>query len=150
MKRIIAFLLLLSMFALAMADVSIKRLPAPTESLWAFLAGLPASIEAQILYALLLSGSVGMMAHYFTRWAKGEIQGSLLTYLFDSYARRTAMAVTILVGMSITAITSGVFESDSGTFVGWLNVLWFGVTNGYASDSIANKGMSSTQPVKES
>lgn len=126
------------------SDVRISHLPAPTESLWEFLSSLPATVEAQILYALLLSGVVGMMAHYFTRWAKSEIQGSLITYMFGTCVRSTALAFTVMVGSGITAITSGVFVSETGAFVGWLNVMWFGITNGYAADSIANRS-----PTKE-
>ena len=121
------------------SDVKIAHLPPPTESLWQFLSALPSTAEAQILYALLMSGVVGMMAHYFTRWAKGEIQGSLFTYLFGTCVRSTALAFSVIVGAAITAITSGVFITESGTFVGWLNVMWFGITNGFASDSIANR-----------
>ena len=129
-------------------DVRISHLPAPSESLWDFLAALPSTAEAQILYALLISGVVGMMAHYFTRWAKGEIQGSLFAYMFGTCVRSTALAFTVMFGSALTAITSGVFIGESGAFVGWLNVMWFGITNGYASDSIANKGPS--QPPQES
>lgn len=143
MKRSLLFIasvgLLLSLVASA-TEVQITQLPAPSISLWKFLAALPASMEAQIFYGLMLSGTIGMAAHYFTRWAKGEIGGSLITYLFDSYARRTALAASILIGMSVTAISSNVFVTESGTFVGWLNVIWFGLSNGFASDSIANKG----------
>lgn len=129
------------------AQTRAAHLPPASDSLWKFLAALPNTMEAQVFYGLLLSGTIGMAAHYFTRWAKGEIQGSLFAYLFDSYARRTSLALTVIVGMAITAITSNVFVTESGEFVGWLNVLWFGITNGYASDSIANKGQPS--PTKE-
>lgn len=124
---------------MAPTDVKIAQLPAPSESLWHFLSALPATAEAQILYALLLSGVVGMMSHYFTRWAKGEIAGSLFAYLFASSVRHTALAFIVMMSSAITAITSGVFTTESGAFVGWLNVMWFGITNGYAADSIANK-----------
>ncbi len=124
-----------------MNGVPIKQLKADhTESLWQFLAQLPGSMEAQILYALLLAGIVGMGAHYLMRWLNGEITGSLARYLFLDYPRRTLLAFAGVVGIALTAITSGVFETESGEFVGWLNVLWIGLTNGYASDSVANKG----------
>lgn len=127
-------------------EVKIAQLPAPSESLWHFLSALPSTAEAQILYALLLSGVVGMMSHYFTRWAKGEIAGSLFTYLFASSARHTALAFIVMMSSAVTAITSGVFSTESGAFVGWLNVMWFGITNGYAADSIANKSEPKPNP----
>jgi len=124
-----------------MSGVPIKQLKAEhTESLWQFLSQLPGSMEAQILYGLLLAGVVGMMAHYLMRWLNGEISGSLVRYLFTDYPRRTLLAFAGIIGVALTAITSGVFETDSGEFVGWLNVLWVGLTNGYAADSVANKG----------
>lgn len=109
-------------------------------TLWDYLRQLPMSMEAQVLYALLLSGAVGMAAHYAIRWARGEVTGGLASYLFIDYAKRTVLALLLLVSMAAAAIASNVFVTDTGVFVGWLNVLWFGVTNGYASDSMANKG----------
>ncbi len=109
-------------------------------NLWDYLAKLPMSMEAQVLYALLFSGAAGMAAHYAVRWARGEVTGGLATYLFVDYAKRTVLALLLLTGMATAAIASNIFTTDTGAFVGWLNVLWFGVTNGYASDSMANKG----------
>lgn len=113
---------------------------ADQQTLWDFLAKLPTSMEAQILYGLLLSGGVGMMAHYAVRWARGEIVGSLANYLFTDYLKSTILAVMLLTSMATAAIISNVFVTETGAFVGWVNVLWFGITNGYASDSMANKG----------
>ena len=63
------------------------------ESLWSFLWALPSSFEAMTLYALVLGAVVGMCAHYITRWATGDIAGSLLNYLFLQNPRATVLAV---------------------------------------------------------
>lgn len=110
------------------------------DSLWQFLSSLPSSMEAQILYGLMLAGIVGMSAHYFMKWLQGDITGDLFRYLFLDYPKRTALAYAGVVGAALAAISSNVFSNDQGQFVGWLNVLWIGLTNGYAADSIANKG----------
>ena len=119
---------------------TIQQLKGTQETLWHFLAALPASMEAQVFYGLLLTGAVGMIAHYMMRWLTDEIQGSLAKYLFIDYPKRTALAYAGIIGVALTSIASGVFVNDQGAFVGWLNVCWFGLTNGYAADSVANKG----------
>src|SRR5258708_5911573 len=112
------------------------------ETLWQLLAALPGSMEAQILYGLLIAGAVGMIGHYLIRWLNGDIAGSLVKYLFIDYPRRTLLAYSGVAGAALGAIASNVFETDTHEFVGWLNVLWIGLTNGYAADSLANKGKS--------
>ena len=118
----------------------IKSIPAVQESFWQFLAHLPASMEAQVLYALLIAGVIGMVAHYAMKWLSGEIEGSLLDYLFITYPRRTGLAFAAVLGAALAAVTSGIFLNDQNAFVGWMNVIWIGLTNGYACDSIANRG----------
>lgn len=109
-------------------------------SLWEFLLQLPGSMEAQVLYALLLFGLIGMSGHYTMRWLQGDIRGSLINYMFNQYPRRTILAVSGILGTSLTGITAGAFVNEAGMFVGWLNVLWVGLTTGYAADSVANRG----------
>jgi uncharacterized membrane protein len=109
-------------------------------SLWDYLAALPASFEAQLFYALLLAGTLGMMANYVVKWLRDELQGSLFTYLFRTHVKGTLLSLTGSISLAITSIGTGIFTTDAGIFVGWSTVLWFGVTNGFAVDSIANKG----------
>lgn len=97
-------------------------------------------MESQLLIGLTLAGTVGMLANYLTKWAKNEIDGSLWCYLFHENKRRTALSFFTYVGLSITSIAAHIFTTDGGTFVGWSTVLWFGVTQGFAVDAIANKG----------
>ena len=112
----------------------------PSESLWHFLAQMPASQEAQILYGFILAGIVGMIAHYIVRWAYGQIEGSLWKYLFVDSPRRTLLAFIGLAGLALTAVSTGIFTTPEGLFTGWSNVLWTGLTTGFGSDSVANKG----------
>lgn len=107
---------------------------------WTFLLQLPATMEAQLLYALVLSGIVGMFVNYAQRWARKEIDGGLLAYLFEAHLRGTLLSFFGAMSAGIAAITANVFVTDGGTFVGWGTVLWMGVTNGFAADAIANRG----------
>lgn len=110
------------------------------ESLWHFLTQLPQSMEAQLLYGLVIAGIVGMIANYTVKWARGDIAGSLFAYLFLQNVRATLLSFFGFVSLAITSIAAGIFTGENGGFVGWANVLWFGLTNGFAVDAIANKG----------
>jgi len=118
----------------------IAELKGPGESLWTFLQRLPASFEAQIFYAISLFGLVGLMANYTVRWMKSEIAGSLFAYLFNDNIRGTLFSYATTIGVGIGAITAGVFETSSGEFVGWFNVMWVSLTNGYMWDAALNQG----------
>lgn len=118
----------------------LKSAVPPTESLWHFLAQLPGTMEAQILYALLIGGFVGMGAHYFVKWAQGDIEGSLRRYLFVDNPRRSWFAVCALITELVTEVSLGMFTSPDGAFLGWSAVLLQGLKSGYLIDSIANKG----------
>lgn len=124
----------------------IQDIRATQNSFWDFLAALPGSMEGQIFMAMLIMGAIGMMAHYAMRWLQGQITGGLFNYMFISYPKRTGLAYAGIIGAALTAIASNVFVTDSGEFVGWLNVIWFGLTNGYAADSVANKGAEVKDP----
>lgn len=110
------------------------------ESFLTFLSRLPASFEAQIFYAVALFGLVGMMANYSVKWMRGEIAGSLISYLFLHNIRATLLSYATTIGVGIGAITAGVFETGSGEFVGWFNVMWVSLTNGYMWDAALNAG----------
>ena len=111
-----------------------------TESLWHFISQLPQSFEAQLLYGLVIAGIAGMIANYVVKWARGDIEGGLFAYLFLSHAKGTLLSFFGFVSLAITSIGAGIFSGEGGVFVGWANVLWFGLTNGFAVDAIANKG----------
>lgn len=107
-------------------------------SLYDWLRALPGSFEAQLFIGLMLAGTLGMIAHYSLKWARGEIRGNLLCYLWTS-KRTTALSLFTYIGVAIGAISSGAFVSDYGAFVGWKLVMWMGITNGFTIDAIANK-----------
>lgn len=115
------------------------------ESLWAFLMRLPSSFEAQIFYGVVLFGIVGLFANYATKWLRGEIAGSLIKYLFLDNVRGTLLSLSAAIGVGIGGITAGVFETASGEFVGWFNVMWIGLTNGFMWDAALNGSQSSAK-----
>jgi len=109
------------------------------ETLWHFLEQLPASFEAQILLGLLLAGFAGALVSWLAKWSAGEA-GNLLDYCFRNSTKRTVAAALSFLGIILTAITSDMFTSSSGEFVGWMNVLFNGFAVGFGSDSAINKG----------
>lgn len=112
-----------------------------TESLWQFLTQLPGTMEAQLFYALILAGTLGMMASYLMKWAKNEIAGYLWEYLFGANLRSTMLSLFTYIGCAMTAIYAGAFHvGDAQTFVGWGHVAWLGLLNGFGIDAIVNKG----------
>lgn len=111
------------------------------ESLWHFLSALPSTMEAQIFYALMLSGSLGMMASYLMKWSQGQISGNLFGYLFGSNLRATCLSFFTYTGACMTAIYAGAFHvTEAAVFVGWGHVVWLGALNGFGIDAIVNKG----------
>lgn len=122
------------------ASATIAQAKLQQQTLWQFLCALPQTMEAQIFYALILSGVLGIMAHYVHKWMKDEIQGSLWSYLFVQYPKRTAMSFGAYLAWIMSLIGTGVFVTASGEFVGYGIVLILGFTNGYGVDSLANKG----------
>lgn len=119
---------------------TIAELKTEPETLWHFINQLPVSFEAQLLYGLVIAGLAGMVANYAVKWARNEIEGNLWEYLFTQNVRATLLSFFGFVSLAITSIGTGIFTSDGGVFVGWANVFWFGLTNGFAVDAVANKG----------
>lgn len=107
-------------------------------SLWDYLHAIPNSFEAQLFVGLMIAGSVGMVAHYLLKWARGEIKGHLICYLWHN-KRSTALSFFGYVGIAVGAIASNAFVTDYGVFVGWRMVMWMGITNGFTIDAIVNK-----------
>lgn len=109
-------------------------------SLWVYLAQFYKTQEAQIFYALMLSGTLGVFAHYFHKWFSDEITGNLFDYLFRQYPKRTLASFMTYIAWVIGLVGTGVFETANGDPVGWGVILIMGLTNGYSVDSLANKG----------
>lgn len=115
------------------------KLEAP-ESLWHFLAALPGTMEAQIWYALLLGGVLGMIGHYVRGRSTGNIAGNPVDYfLRDNLWRSIGAAVAVATEL-FAEIGAGLFTTSAGAFVGWGIVLLSGLKTGYLGDSIVNKG----------
>src|SRR3990167_3231857 len=63
------------------------------EGLWQFLSAFWGSFEMQILIGLVLAGIVGQAASYIVKWARKEIEGNLLDYLFLSNLQATVLKI---------------------------------------------------------
>lgn len=111
-----------------------------SESLWHFLLALPTTMEAQLMYALLIGGAVGMLGHYIRGRSSGDIAGSILDYFFRDNVWRSIGAMASVASELFVEVGSGLFTTAEGTFVGWGLVLLSGLKTGYLGDSLVNKG----------
>jgi hypothetical protein len=107
-----------------------------TEPLGGFLLRLPASAEAQILYAWALAVWCGMAFTWFGKWKVGQADAR---YFIENFRWTMGSLVTSL-GAGVGGIVSGAFETSSGEFVGWWSVLYHGGIAGAAIDWAMNKG----------
>jgi hypothetical protein len=126
------------MNAQKIADLKVEH----TQSLSDFLMALPASMEAQIFYAIVLAGVLGVFFNYAVKWMKKEIAGSLTAYLFHDNVRATLLSVCSTVGAGVVGITSGMFETPDGSFIGWFRTLVLAFGNGFFWDAVVNRGAS--------
>ncbi|HZR35501.1 MAG TPA: hypothetical protein VFA75_09010 [Nevskia sp.] len=90
-----------------------------------------------LMHILIFAGVAiaGMLAHYVKSWAKGEISGNLVDYLFRDNPRSTVLSLGgVLTAVATTAAT--------GTLDGMSlqQLLLSGFTTGFAIDSTLNKG----------
>lgn len=108
-------------------------------SLWDFLQRLPNSMEAQILYGLIIAGLVGLCASWLWKFSNKQV-GCFTKYLFTEEWVRSLASVLGMTGTAVIAVMAGVFETESGEFVGWLNVLWWGAQSGFGIDLAVNRG----------
>ena len=116
-----------------------KAITAP-EPAWHFLAALPSTMEAQLMYMLLLGGVIGMIGHYIRGRSSGDISGSPIDYFFRDNLWRSIGAAMAMATELAAEIGSGLFTTEAGVFVGWGIVLLSGLKTGYAADSILNRG----------
>lgn len=113
---------------------------AEPESLWHFLLALPSTFEAQLWYALLLGGVLGMLGHYINGRRSGDIAGSPIDYFFRDNVWRSVGAVSAMAAELFAEIGTGLFTTEAGLFVGWGLVIVSGIKSGYVGDSLINKG----------
>lgn len=128
MKKILTLLLLAPTSALALEAQKIATIKGDTQTLWQFLAALPKSFEAQIFYALFLSGVVGAIASWLWKWSQGNAG------LKHFNLKYTIGQVLWLAGSAIAAIFTVGFSTESGEFFGWLSVLWLGAMTGFGGE----------------
>lgn len=114
------------------------KLEAP--NLLDFLLAVPFTQTSQILYALLLGGALGMIAHYVRGRAAGNIAGSPADYFFRDNIWRSVGAMMAVVAELFGEAGLGLFVTEAGSFVGWGVVIMSGAKTGYIGDSLINKG----------
>lgn len=105
-----------------------------------FLLAIWSTQTAQMLYALLLGGAIGMFLHYARGRATGNIAGSPADYFFRNNVWRSVAAMSAVVAASFGEAGIGIFITDTGEFVGWGVVIMSGIKTGYVGDSLVNKG----------
>lgn len=110
-----------------------------TEPIWVFLGRFGSSMEAQIFYGLFGSGIIGSLASYGWKWSNGLANGSHWT------ARYVVGQLLWLAGISVAAIATVGFTTESGEFYGWLSVLWSGGFAGFSGE-VKFKDKVSTAP----
>jgi hypothetical protein len=87
------------------------------------------------LGVLMAAGVLGVCANYVYKWLTEQIAGSLWTYLFTEYPRRTMLSFSVYLGWAFTAISTGLV-SDA---MPWGAVINLGLTTGFAIDALVNK-----------
>lgn len=110
------------------------------ESLGTFLSRLPTTMEFQIAIAVIVLGAVGVFFNYAVQWMKKQIEGNLWGYLFVDNVRGTLLSFVTTCGVGLAGITSGMFEMEDGTFIGWFRTFVLAFGNGYFWDAVLNKG----------
>lgn len=108
------------------------------QSLKQFLMNLPSSPEAQLLSGMVISGTLGICIHYFMKYLNDEP-------LFKGRWKSVLASWFTFIGWSAGCVSAGMFVTDNGDFVGWMNVLSFGLTSGLGIDAVANKGFKPTR-----
>jgi len=97
-----------------------------------------------MLQSLLIfagAAGVGMLAHYVKSWAKGEITGNLVDYLFRDNPRATVLSLG-----GVLAAVATTFATGTLTGMSLQQLLLSGFTTGFAIDSTLNKGMTMVPP----
>ncbi len=119
---------------------TIAQAKAATPDLWHFLGALPFTQDAEIWYALCIGGFIGMVGHYIRGRASGDISGNPIDYFFRDNFWRSIGAAGAMASELFVEVSSSVFTTDAGIFVGWGIVLLSGLKSGYLGDSVINKG----------
>lgn len=98
------------------------------ESIMVFLRRLPSSFEAQIFYGLFCSGLAGAVASWLWKWSNGQAG---LAHFTLQYGTKQLLW---LAGSAIGLIMTVGFQTPSGEFFGWLDVLVTGAAAGFGGE----------------
>jgi len=109
------------------------------EHFWHWITQLHQSFEAEILVALCVAAVLGALVSWLAKWSQGDAHG-LLEYTLKNNFKRTVASILSALGFIIGLVTSGIFHTESGEFVGWAIVMINGFGVGFGSDSAINKG----------
>ncbi len=93
-------------------------------------------MDPSLKNALIFAGvaCAGMIAHYVKAWAKGEIAGNLIDYLFRDNARSTVLAFGGVLAAAATAYVTGTL-----TGLNLQALILSAFTTGFSLDSTLNK-----------
>lgn len=98
------------------------------ESLWDFMGRFGTSFEAQIFYALFASGVAGSVSSFLWKWSQDMVNWNHWS------AKYVVGQLLWLAGISVAAIATVGFQTESGEFYGWLSVLWSGGFAGFSGE----------------
>lgn len=100
-----------------------------------YLRAMIGSTMAAQWMVLVIAGFLGVCANYAYKWLTEQIAGSLWTYLFTEYPRRTALAFATFLGWAVLAISTGLVHDA----MPWGTLINLGLTTGFAIDALVNK-----------
>lgn len=86
----------------------------------------------------MIAGTIGAVAHYALKWARGEIKQNPFCYAYCNF-RKLFLSLCVYVGVCTGLIVGDAFIGEYGGFVGWKIVFWTGITNGFTIDAIVNR-----------
>lgn len=91
--------------------------------------------EVQHLIVFLAAGAVGAIAHWVKKWARGEIDGGLIDYLFRNHARESVLAMMTFGSGAVSLWLAGQLDE-----LGLRQLIVMGFLAGYTVDSSMNRG----------
>lgn len=84
---------------------------------------------------LVVAGIFGVCGNYAYKWLTEQIGGSLWTYLFVDYPKRTALAFCVYIGWTVFITSTGIV----GDWTTWGALINLGLTTGFSIDALVNK-----------
>lgn len=119
----------------------------PPQPVWEWASGVFYTFDAQIVLALIVSGSAGILWHYFCQARKGQVPWCFTKYMLE-HPGATASSIMALVA-AIAAMSGFSVFYENGEFVGWWKVMVYGFGVGLMTDVSLNRAEPPDQPRKD-